>query len=55
VSTQLRVVRAKVVEADTPAALEAALNAFFKGTDRATFLQAYHLASLTVLVLYADG
>jgi hypothetical protein len=55
VNTSLRVVRAQVIEAETAAQLETALNKFFQEGDRKTFLSAIQLASLSILILYAEG
>jgi hypothetical protein len=53
--TQLRMVRAKIWEYESAAALEEALNNFFQQGDRKTFLSAFQIAALSILILYAEG
>jgi hypothetical protein len=55
VSTQLRMVRANVVEFESAAQLEQGLNNFFRQSDRGVFLSAFQIASLSILILYAEG
>jgi hypothetical protein len=52
----LRVVRSKVIEAESVPSLEGALNNWFREAgDRRVFLSAFQMATLSIMILYADG
>lgn len=51
---KLRNVGAKVIEAEDAESLEAAVNTFLEEAGERVLVGAFHIADLTILILYAE-